>query len=497
MAPPQRDESLAADWLRIRELSTNGKPEQALELAEQLIAEDRDPFQVAQALIARLLMLFNTANRDDLPSLLKPIEEQLHATGHPRLIGEYHVVAATIAHDRSSYGVALLHLVKAQRALERMGEHTRAAVHAWQDLATIYSRLGYHARAVHADDRAHSAAAEAGQSVALDGVSVAAVHAAVYLDQRGDTDGCVRRLTDLLERSRPYVGELSLIGRVSLSYAVRRLAALHRPIALDLPPVRDVGPVLHQVNTLGDVCDALAEERPEHALALLDAAPGPLDALGVTEPLRLRSLALTQLGDYAGALATERAMLRVTCHEERELRTLLADSTGARIDQEQLRQVAERHARAALTDELTGLPNRRKLDEFTAGLTAVGETAAIGVLDLDRFKVINDNHGHPTGDMVLQRVAGILAREVPPADLLARAGGDEFVVVLPGTSKSDAEMLGGRIEAAVRDEDWSAVVPDIAVGVSTGWAELDSDVGAAFRAADNALYETKRRHHAR
>jgi diguanylate cyclase (GGDEF)-like protein len=495
MARLQRDDVLAADWVKIRALFETGSPERAIVLAEQLNADSADPLQATQALVARAIMLYNTGNRAAVLPLLKPIEEQLDAAAHPRLIGEYQGLLASIAHDLGSYNIALLHIVNAQRELEHMSEQTRAGVYAWGDLALIYSRLGYHSEALQAAIRAQGLSHDIGQPADSDTAAVAAVHAAVHLDQRGDTDGCVRQLTDLVEHFRPHIDKLALTDRVSLGYAVRRLAALEHPIALDLPSSRTVGPPLSQLNTLGDACDELAGRRPDQALALLDAATTPLDVLGAAEPLRLRSLAQTQLGDRDGLLATVQAVLLISSQEERELRTLLVDRTHAFIDQEKLRRSAERHARAAVTDPLTGLPNRRKLDEVTASLTTAGEMAAIGMLDLDRFKEINDRHGHPTGDLVLRRVAGILARELQPTDLLVRIGGDEFVIVLPSTITSDAEALGKRIEAAVQNEDWSTVIPGTPVGVSIGWADLESDIDAAFRAADNALYETKHQHH--
>ena len=106
----------------------------------------------------------------------------------------------------------------------------------------------------------------------------------------------------------------------------------------------------------------------------------------------------------------------------------------------------------------------------------------IGVCDLDGFKAVNTMHGHHSGDLVLQRVAGVINRVMRRGDFVARYGGDEFVVVLPGAGMAEAGRGGRRIEAGGPAEDWESLVPGTPVGVSVGFAEVrNSGVGGAGR----------------
>src|SRR5690242_13213337 len=112
MALPGRDDSLAAEWVRFRELTTAGKPEEAFPLAEQTIAESSDPLQVAQALIELGAAHYGARNWDQALPLVTRIEEQLQEAPHPRLTGLYHTLAGAIAFEHRSYGIALHHLIE-------------------------------------------------------------------------------------------------------------------------------------------------------------------------------------------------------------------------------------------------------------------------------------------------------------------------------------------------------------------------------------------------
>ncbi|WP_228540610.1 diguanylate cyclase [Nocardia sp. XZ_19_369] len=149
----------------------------------------------------------------------------------------------------------------------------------------------------------------------------------------------------------------------------------------------------------------------------------------------------------------------------------------------------------ALSDPLTALLNRRGLDAHLSAhlVHCRGGSAYVATLDMDRFKAVNDTFGHPFGDEVLTRTAQRL-REVVDADaLLARTGGEEFVVV--GCLREDAAALGERLRRAIE------TMPDLPVRItaSVGVAVLDGDPYTAstfrrlLRSSDSAMYRAKRR----
>jgi diguanylate cyclase (GGDEF)-like protein len=154
----------------------------------------------------------------------------------------------------------------------------------------------------------------------------------------------------------------------------------------------------------------------------------------------------------------------------------------------------------ALTDPLTGLPNRRALFEAADVLTRRGLTPnaiAISVLlfDLDRFKETNDGYGHLVGDRVLGIFASTLKRHFGKGTTIARVGGEEFAAILPGADAKTAVEVGEAVRAAFASSasfvDGMAVGGTVSVGVASNLG-CDCDLSALFRQADIALYAAKR-----
>lgn len=144
---------------------------------------------------------------------------------------------------------------------------------------------------------------------------------------------------------------------------------------------------------------------------------------------------------------------------------------------------------AAITDSLTGLPNRHHFHEqYTDSLTqaTAGATPlAVMLIDVDHFKEINDQHGHPAGDDKLREVAAGLRSVMRGDDMVARYGGDEFIAIAHGVTRPEAVVLAERLRDAARDCGASVSI-GVAVCPEDGAAEAD-----LIEAADNALYRAK------
>jgi diguanylate cyclase (GGDEF)-like protein len=152
-------------------------------------------------------------------------------------------------------------------------------------------------------------------------------------------------------------------------------------------------------------------------------------------------------------------------------------------------------------DELTGLPNRaflfKRTSEALAEASRTGSRVGFLLLDLDRFKVVNDTLGHPAGDRVLKVIAHRLTHSVRPGDLVARLGGDEFAVLLPAAKPgSTARKVAQRLRAALAEDiqlDGMAFQIETSVGIAF-YPEDAPGVELLVQRADVAMYLAKERH---
>ena len=177
-----------------------------------------------------------------------------------------------------------------------------------------------------------------------------------------------------------------------------------------------------------------------------------------------------------------------------ELRARLRNQLRRRRYQDLLRDSLDRSLELAATDALTGLRNRRYVRRHLDSLLRTGSAAAALVIDVDRFKPLNDQYGHAAGDAALKEVAARLREHLRAVDVVARYGGEEFLVIMAGATEEEATAVAERLRSAM-DEAPVAAGPGLAlrVTVSVGGA-LARGPGAAdglIAAADAALYRAK------
>jgi diguanylate cyclase (GGDEF)-like protein len=352
----------------------------------------------------------------------------------------------------------------------------------------------------------------AGAGLAVAAVSIAVLAALVHGDMARETE--LSREIQALQEVKDGLDSLKeslyrLRHAVSAGPAAGRLAREHVAITADLEYLRakaserhDVAPVLAALETpvrdyadQADLANRLGAPRRE--MPMLDEA----------EEVAFRSVRRAEARTGELVNAKTNAQIRLWASREAYVRALVAGAIAVLIGLAvafrnlylRARRDAARIQQLAHYDSLTGLANRSLLDDRLGRQVALAERnaapLAVLMLDLDGFKAVNDAHGHAAGDALLVAVARRALGCVRTSDTVGRLGGDEFLVLLPDTDRDGARSVAHKLlEAMARPFDLGA--GQVRVSASIGGAFLPGPAGgegALVRAADAALYESKRR----
>ncbi|MEQ1671850.1 MAG: GGDEF domain-containing protein [Hyphomicrobium sp.] len=194
-------------------------------------------------------------------------------------------------------------------------------------------------------------------------------------------------------------------------------------------------------------------------------------------------------------------LVSLSAEGQSEAEALRAELKDAQTQALTLRRKLVKVEKLATLDPLTSLPNRRHFDEYIdAAVTESHDDftpLSVVMIDIDHFKRINDSFGHPTGDAVLKQMASLIAKSVRSNDLVARFGGEEFVLVLKKTAKGDARQIAERIRTNILAENWVNPKSNAGLGkvtASFGIAEIidNEEPDGLVARADKQLYSAKK-----
>lgn len=417
-------------------------------------------------------------------------------------------------------GEALDHLWQSVHLRQRAGQEVDGAT--LNNLANVYLGLGQHDEAIGLLDRAVDrfrvrgdearmalALANSGRAHVLAGRpswAIAPLDTALKtferLGRHGDVATTLAKLgaahgaAGTPERARhSFERALALHDDGHAAVFARETRQGYGSWALD---VGEAGLALEQLSAAAaayDDADALARSGVMEPLSrALEAVGRPKDALVALRRYVAGQASLTSASDEA-RVRVRLLELELGVAGEQEIAQLHALELS-RTNRE-LRTEAERLEQLSLTDRLTGLPNRRELDE-RLGLEVErahrhGRPLVLALLDLDRFKAVNDRFSHDVGDQVLVRVGRLLREHLRATDVAARWGGEEFALLLPETGMDEAAGVLERVRTVVAEADWSVIADGLSVTVSIGATSLTPDGSAAdlLRQADRRLYAAK------
>lgn len=277
---------------------------------------------------------------------------------------------------------------------------------------------------------------------------------------------------DASDTSRRFMGCVSVSGRIADIY----IEADKRTVTARAFAVAQACLGI-EAQTVTDVIERMTAAMPDME-SLFDVSVLPaIQAMGVT--------------DQARELLAARNL------------QVLQKASETRIRENDFLERADELSELSRRDALTGLFNRRHFDDALAEALRVadadGDTLSVAYIDLDRFKSINDNHGHPVGDRILIAVANLLQSHLRPGDQLARYGGEEFVLLMPGVDIPLGLEILERLRAGVERMRHALdaggflhVTLSAGVACYTGGYSTHDAQGELLHQADQALYEAKR-----
>jgi len=197
---------------------------------------------------------------------------------------------------------------------------------------------------------------------------------------------------------------------------------------------------------------------------------------------------LTFMGETMGVIHTTREEGNLPNPDVLKRMERLAAVSAARLSA--IRSFDQVQLQAA-TDPLTGLLNRRALEEKVRQIQAQGHKMAVAIADLDHFKRLNDTYGHDAGDRALVTFAKSVQDAVRPADIVARFGGEEFIVVFQGADASQAAKVLDRVRVHLAKVVAGADTPTFTASYGVSDDRLGPDLGLLIQVADTALLRAK------
>ncbi|MBX3143524.1 MAG: GGDEF domain-containing protein [Trueperaceae bacterium] len=462
--------------------------------------DERTAQSVVEGALTGLRAAFLSGDADAAVPLGQFALELAGEYGLVKLAARAHNELAAVYGSRDFNDRAMHHLRSAMELLEQHGEGVSPSQ--LNNLGNVYMAGERLDEALACYLRARQTYADQGDAF---GDAIATSNVGRVMVRLGNPADGIAMLEDALDAfeglgRRAYVG--ATLGKMGVAYAGlgdHERAERNFLRALASFSSEDIVPFRMEVNQ-GYGRFLLAAGQAEEALAQFEAGEATARGSGVKAQvaafLRLKASTLSALGRFQEAYSAlhEHIEVKEQLDQQRgrdvvgllllEMQTRLPNEHELSVLTSQiladtnrsLRDQASKLERLSVTDDLTGLANRRflngRLNEEVTDALRRGRDVSLILVDLDGFKQINDSHSHLIGDEVLQRLGGLLRTSVRRTDVVARWGGEEFAILLPGAGKATARAVAEQVRAAVAQAEWGDIALGISATVSAGVASL-------------------------